>query len=236
MKKRCVLFTIIFLLLALSACEQTWEQTLPTEGTAQTQSTISTQTTQASFVTEMSPLAQSRYLVFENASYPREHPVEKVMIHFTSAVMLDAQNPYDYDLVRSIFEDNKLGIHYLLDRDGTIYCFLPESRSAWHAGKGSFQKEKYTNNMNRYSIGIELMGIGSENDMSIYLTSKQYQALDSSLIGFTDAQYASLKALLADICNRHQIPMNRENIIGHQEYNPGKNDPGELFQWDRIFS
>ena len=180
---------------------------------------------------EVSTLAVEDFLEFENASYPRENPVEFVMIHFTSAVMLDRENPYDYDLVRGIFVDYKLGIHYMIDRDGTIYCFLPESRSAWHAGKGSFGDEKYTDNMNRHSIGIELMGIGSQEDMSIYLQPEEYARLDKNLIGFTDAQYTALENLVRDICTRHEITMDRQHIIGHQEYNPAKNDPGELFEW-----
>lgn len=180
---------------------------------------------------EVSPLAVEDFLDFENASYPRENPVEFVMIHFTSAVMLDRENPYDYDLVRGIFEDNRLGIHYIIDRDGTIYCFLPESRSAWHAGKGSFGDEKYTDNMNRHSIGIELMGIGSQEDMSIYLNPEEYHRLNKDLIGFTDAQYTALAALVQDICARHEIALDRQHIIGHQEYNPAKNDPGGLFDW-----
>ena len=182
-------------------------------------------------VAEVSPLAVEDFLVFENSSYPREYPAEMVMIHFTSAVMLNRENPYDYDLVRGIFEDYNLGIHYLIDRDGTIYCFLPESRAAWHAGKGSYGDEKYTDNMNRYAIGIELMGIGSQEDMSIYLHPEEYARLDENLIGFTDAQYTSLAALVKDICMRNDIAMDRQHIIGHQEYNPLKNDPGELFDW-----
>ena len=85
--------------------------------------------------------------------------------------------------------------------------------------------------MNRYSIGIELMGIGSQEDMSIYLQPEEYDRLNKDLIGFTDAQYAALENLVWDICTRHEIPMDRGHIIGHQEYNPAKNDPGELFDW-----
>jgi N-acetylmuramoyl-L-alanine amidase len=183
---------------------------------------------------EISPLAVQDFLDFENASYPLENDAEFVMIHFTSAVMLDRENPYDYDLVRGIFEDNRLGIHYIIDRGGTIYCFLPESCAAWHAGKGSFGDEKYTDNMNRHSIGIELMGIGSQEDMSIYLHPEEYDRLNEDLIGFTDAQYTALGALVQDICRRREIAMDRQHIIGHQEYNPAKNDPGELFDWARF--
>ena len=84
------------------------------------------------------------------------------------------------------------------------------------------------------SMGIEVVGIGSEDDMSIYMSSSEYQTLDDSLKGFTDAQYEALKGLVSDICNRNNIPLNREHVIGHEDYSPQKTDPGELFDWSRI--
>lgn len=224
------LFAVLLIALLLVGCNT--ETAAPTS-TASV-STSSRPTQSATPPVEVSPLAVQDFLDFENASYPLENEAEFVMIHFTSAVMLDRENPYDYDLVRGIFEDNRLGIHYIIDRDGVVYCFLPESNAAWHAGKGSFGDEKYTDNMNRHSIGIELMGIGSQEDMSIYLHPEEYDRLNPELIGFTDAQYAALGALVKDICQRREIAMDRQHIIGHQEYNPAKNDPGELFDWARF--
>ena len=66
------------------------------------------------------------------------------------------------------------------------------------------------------------------------MTKKEYNALDKSLLGFTDDQYRSLKVLVEDICQRNDIPLDRQHVIGHEEYNPAKNDPGELFDWSRI--
>lgn len=212
------------LMLALVGCEAESPETIPAEP--------STVPTEPAPPVEVSPLATEDFLVLEDASYPREAPPEFVMIHFTSAVMLDRENPYDYDLVRGIFLDNRLGIHYIIDRDGAIFCFLPESRAAWHAGKGSFRETKYTDKMNQYAIGIELMGIGSQEDMAIYLHPEEYAALGDDQKGFTDAQYEALAKLVRDICLRNSIHMDRQHIIGHQEYNPAKNDPGELFNWD----
>ena len=77
---------------------------------------------------------------------------------------------------------------------------------AWHAGKGVWQAdEKYTNAMNQYAIGIEMVAIGSEEDMSIYLTEDEYNSLDESLIGYTETQYTALQGLvetfsLRDLC------------------------------------
>ena len=88
--------------------------------------------------------------------------------------------------------------------------------------------------MNKYSIGIELTAIGSKNDMKQYVSSSYYNSIPKSNIGFTDAQYESLIALLNDVCKRWSIPINREHIIGHSEYSPLKADPGELFDWERV--
>jgi N-acetyl-anhydromuramyl-L-alanine amidase AmpD len=128
-----------------------------------------------------------------------------------------------------------VSIHYIIDRAGTVYCYIPEDRVAWHAGKGQWAgDEKYTDKMNFYAIGIELVGIGSAKDMSLYMTKENYNKLDKSLRGFTDAQYISLKALVEDICCRNGIPMDREHVIGHEDYSSRKKDPGELFDWDRL--
>ena len=171
----------------------------------------------------------------DNFSWAQEYPPEMVMIHFCSAVISNPEDPYDLKAVRKTFVDGDVSIHYLIDREGTIYCYIPEDRVAWHAGPGQWQGiEKYKNNLNRYSIGIELMAIGSYADMSIYMTKEQYDALDPALIGYTDAQYEALAVLVADICQRHEIPLDRDHVIGHEEYASQKNDPGELFDWSRI--
>lgn len=168
-------------------------------------------------------------------SWEQLYPPEYVMIHFCSAVVNHPNDPYNMEYVRQTFIDADVSIHYIVDRDGTVYCYIPEDRTAWHAGKGEWlDDEKYTNKMNLYSIGIEVVGIGSAKDMSSYMTGQQYARLDKEWIGFTDAQYEALYDLVADICRRHGISHDREHVIGHQEYSPRKKDPGELFQWSRI--
>lgn len=168
-------------------------------------------------------------------SWEQQYPPEYVMIHFCSAVVNHRDDPYNMEYVRQTFIDADVSIHYILDRDGTVYCYVPEDRTAWHAGKGEWLgDEKYTNKMNLYSIGIEVVGMGSMEDMSPYLHKSEYKALKKEWLGFTDAQYESLKLLVADICERNDIPLDRDHVIGHEEYSPKKNDPGELFDWSRI--
>lgn len=185
----------------------------------------------------VSPLSQEDFLVpLDKYSWEREYEPEYVMLHFTSGVVLSKENPYDYELVRGIFEQNEVSVHYIIDRDGSVLCYIPEDRAAWHAGKGTFGgDERFTNAMNKYSIGIEIMAIGSQKDMAQYLSAEEYNSLDSSFVGFTEQQYVTLKELVKDICQRNNIPFDREHVIGHDMYNPDKTDPGELFDYNRIF-
>ena len=174
-------------------------------------------------------------LPLEEFSWDRIYAPELIMLHFTSAVVNHRDDPYNMEYVRQTFIDYDVSIHYIVERNGTVRCYIPEDRVAWHAGKGEFADDpKYTNSMNQYAIGIEIVGMGSESDMSIYLTSKEYKAIDDSLKGFTDEQYAALGLLIDDLCKRYGITKDRDHIIGHEEYSPKKNDPGELFDWDRV--
>lgn len=168
-------------------------------------------------------------------SWERKYPPEFVMIHFTSAVVEHRDDPYNEDYLRALFTENEVSTHYLIDREGTVHCYVPEDRVAWHAGVGEWLEDsRYTNTMNEYAIGIELAAIGAETDMEKYLPEGEYGTLDPSLIGFTDAQYDALTGLVADLCSRYAIPKDREHIIGHDDYSPEKHDPGELFDWSRI--
>ncbi len=185
-----------------------------------------------------SSLADKNYLLpLETYSREREHKPEFVMIHFTSAVVLSKEEPYNETLVRGIFTDYEVSVHYIIDRNGNIDCYVPEELVAYHAGRGEWNNdEKYTNKLNDYAIGIEIMAIGSQNDMAQYMTANEYNALNPEFIGYTDSQYDSLKLLVKDICERNDIPMDRQHVIGHEEYSPAKTDPGELFDWDRLLS
>ena len=174
-------------------------------------------------------------LPLEEFSWDRKAAPEFVMLHFTSAVVPHPEDPYNMDYIRDIFAEYDLSVHYIVDRDGRVHCYIPEDRVAWHAGAGQWGNDpKYTDNMNAYAIGIEILAMGSRADMADYLTEEDYDALDDSLKGFTDAQYAALRALVADICIRNGIPMDRSHVIGHEEYSPNKSDPGELFDWSRV--
>lgn len=106
--------------------------------------------------------------------------------------------------------------HYLVLEDGRILQLVPEERRAWHAGAGVWQGEA---DMNSASVGIEIVNPGHEFG---------YRA-------FPEAQIAAVAALSADIVRRWRIPADR--VIAHSDMAPArKQDPGELFPWDRMAS
>lgn len=52
---------------------------------------------------------------------------------------------------------------------------------------------------------------------------------------YTDEQIESLSTLVSGIVSRHEIPIDREHIIGHNEVDPGRKlDPGPAFYWDEF--
>lgn len=159
-----------------------------------------------------------------------------IVLHFISNAYNDQNNPYDINAVYSILNSSELSTHYVIDRNGDIYMFTNENRVAYHAGRGQLTNyPDYTNKLNHYSIGIEVLGIGTREEMIPIITEEKFNKIDSSLIGFTESQYDSINILLDDILSRQPyIKRDREHIIGHSEYSPDKTDPGSLFQWSKL--
>ncbi|UYZ21673.1 N-acetylmuramoyl-L-alanine amidase [Mesobacillus jeotgali] len=168
---------------------------------------------------------------------PRSNVQTHVVLHFISHAAMNPENPYIYEDIREIFVNYDVSPHYMIDREGKIYYLLPETRAARHAGKGELPGyPEYKDDLNDYSIGIELMAIGTEAEMGTILSADVYKKIPQEHIGYTEAQYQSLNLLLEDILARNKkILRNREHIIGHDEYAPErKNDPGSLFDWSKL--
>ncbi len=170
------------------------------------------------------------------SSSRRANQVDTIMLHFSSDVSAHPTDPYNLDRVIGTYGTNA-SAHYLIDRQGNIYRLVKEERAAWHAGTGSLPWPPYrTNSLNRTSIGIEMMGISTWEDMKIFIPKATYDKVAKKDIGYTDAQYQSLNLLLADIRRRHpKIQFDRHHIISHSDYAPKRRtDPGVVFDWTRI--
>src|SRR6185312_8662133 len=97
---------------------------------------------------------------------------------------------------RIIYSENGTGVsgHYYIDRDGSIFRYVPEDRIANHVI-----------GHNEHSIGIELVNLGRFPNW-FHSTSQ------NPLAPYLSEQISSLKELLKDLRERNQ---NLKNIAGH---------------------
>ncbi|MCH1627149.1 N-acetylmuramoyl-L-alanine amidase [Ferdinandcohnia quinoae] len=167
----------------------------------------------------------------------RTEKISHVVIHFMSNAAKKPHDPYNKKDLISIFEEYGVSAHYMIGREGEIFQLVSEDRVAYHAGKGYLQGfPAYKDRLNEYSLGIELLAIGTREEMLPMINGKTYDSIDPTLIGYTNAQYKSLQLLLENILIQNSsINRDRIHIIGHDEYAPErKTDPGSLFNWSRI--
>lgn len=188
-------------------------------------------------VVEKSKVKMTEYLLPFSNSEERVEKTTHVVLHFTSNALNNPQNPYLIEDTYNIFKDYGVSAHYVIGRSGEIYLFVPENRVAYHAGRGQLKDfPEYNDQLNHYSIGIELLAMGTREEMIPVITAEKYDLVNPSDVGYTEAQYNSLNVLLNDIIARYpHIQKNRSHIVGHDEYSVGtKTDPGRLFNWSKI--
>jgi N-acetylmuramoyl-L-alanine amidase len=152
---------------------------------------------------------------------PREVPIDMIVIHSTGGPTCDAATgqpiwikagTLDDDL-RTIEAHPQLGIHYMIDRDGTVRGSVPEDQVAYHVFTHS-----------GHSIAIELVNDGDGVDP------------------FPEAQVRALVALVRDIAARRGIPragVKRHSDLDHGRLACDKSrrrkvDPGAAFPFDKV--
>jgi N-acetylmuramoyl-L-alanine amidase len=139
----------------------------------------------------------------------RKEPAGLLIMHYTG--MRDGMAA-----LKRLCDPNppRVSCHYLVFEDGEIVQLVAERRRAWHAGLGSWHGRE---DVNARSIGIEIVNPGHEFG---------YRP-------FPDAQVEAVIALAQDIAVRNTI--SPAGVIGHSDTAPTrKQDPGELFPWDRL--
>jgi N-acetylmuramoyl-L-alanine amidase len=148
--------------------------------------------------------------------------VEMVVIHCTELPDLAMAREYG----ERVLYDSGAGAsgHYYIDRDGSIYRYVPGTRVANHV-RGH----------NPHSIGIELVNLGRYPE---WWDSRRQTMTEP----YPPAQLAALRALLAEL--RLDFPR-LQLIAGHEQLDtarlpatddpaldvPRKLDPGPLFPW-----
>ena len=107
--------------------------------------------------------------------------------------------------------------HYVIDHDGTIYELVSPLKRAWHAGASHWDGR---DNLNHYSIGIELLNKDINNGEFFNKP-------------FEDIQIEALIKLIEALTQ--EFPIKNKYILGHQHVAPSrKTDPGPMFPWDKI--
>jgi N-acetylmuramoyl-L-alanine amidase len=153
----------------------------------------------------------------------RTEVIDMVVIHSTGGPTCDAATGKPIwvgagtleDNMRRIEADPKLGIHYMIDRDGTVRASAPEDEVVHHVFHYSGR-----------SIAIELINEGDGLDP------------------FSDAQLASLVKLLRDIKQRRGIMrdgIKRHSDLDHallacDRTHRRKVDPGAAFPYESILN
>ncbi|MCH6484185.1 N-acetylmuramoyl-L-alanine amidase [Pseudoxanthomonas sp. LH2527] len=151
--------------------------------------------------------------------------IDLVVIHCTELPDLAMAREYGERVLHASGTGN-CG-HYYVDRDGSVHVYVRPERIAHHV-----------RGYNPRSVGIELVNTGRYP----HWLSTGSQSMHEP---YTDAQIASLEALLADL--QHELPSLRF-IAGHEDLDTAcepasddpdvlvrrKMDPGPLFPWDAV--
>jgi len=134
--------------------------------------------------------------------------IKFIIIHYTG--MQSEIESY----IRLKNPESKVSCHYFINRKGLITQMVNDNKVAWHAGKS---KWKMSENLNKNSIGIELVNKGHEFG---------YQ-------NFSNTQIKSLINLCKNLKKKYEIK--NENFLGHSDIAPlRKSDPGEKFPWKKL--
>ena len=140
--------------------------------------------------------------------FRKDRNIKLIVIHYTGM-----QSKIE-SIKRLLNPKKKVSCHYLIDRKGQILKMVDDNKVAWHAGKS---KWKNYNNLNKYSIGIELVNKGHEFG---------YEK-------FTIPQVNNLIKLCQNLKKKYKIK--NSNIVGHSDIAPlRKKDPGEKFPWQKL--
>lgn len=177
--------------------------------------------------------------LFEGVAGSRKEKVDKVVLHHDGT--RDSAGCF------RVLVERALSTHLMIDADGTVYQPLNLRDIAYHAA-----------NVNEESIGIDLNNpVRPEREPGPTQRTPLYRGeINGGLtvsLGYTDAQYESLIAVLnglvrafpklrplapigADgrVLKRKLVDLGFAGIVGHLHVSASKWDPGPGFDWERV--
>ena len=113
-----------------------------------------------------------------------------------------------------------VSVHYLIDKDGTIYNLVPDIKKPWAAGVGGL---KAGSKLNSGDADIESM-----NDVCLSI-----MCINDGKSPLTKEQVAANITLTNSLSEKHDIPS--QNVIGLADWAVGRHiAPGPYFPWQEF--
>ena len=163
---------------------------------------------------------------------------DMIILHYTAGSSAISSAKF---LVRP---DVKASAHVVIGRDGQVIQLVPFNIEAWHAGKSSYRGR---NELNHYSIGIELDNLGQLRleggkfvaECGKEVPVKEVYTEDSGEVptywhDYTDVQMRVLNEVCGLLVDTYPIG----DIVGHSDVTPRKVDPGpalRVAEWIRYY-
>ncbi len=180
------------------------------------------------------------YMQRDGLTYSTRHgQVDTIVMHYTVTTSADSTFNVLWNGGKGRFS-----YHYVIDKDGQVFQFVDENKVANHAGCLGYAEEVCDAGYNSRSIGISLVGCGYSHSTcpvtSCYLGNPnvphQLSGERRCWEAYTPEQIRSTAELINDIIERHpNIRVDRNHIIGHDEINRQKSDPGPAFNYSEVF-
>lgn len=154
------------------------------------------------------------FLLMPTTNY-NERPMgikpEVIILHHTAPFPSLSKVGYFFQDVNS-----RVSSHFTVGKDGVIIQSVDEKDRAWHAGPSAWLGK---NNVNDYSLGIEILNDGDSKDP------------------FTELQYNAVAKLVSYLMKKYDIPLSK--VIGHRDIAiplGRKIDPSDNFDWKLVKS
>ncbi|MDC9595595.1 N-acetylmuramoyl-L-alanine amidase [Xenorhabdus anantnagensis] len=161
------------------------------------------------------------YIVDHSYPYSTKQDIDSIrflVLHYTA---LD-----DKKSLRAL-TGGRVSIHYLIpsqpkyeNKEPIVFQLVSEKEKAWHAGKSEWNGYQ---NLNRYSIGIEIVNCGFKQEF-----------IKKEWCLYHPSQIDAVIRLVKDIIHRYKIKA--VNVVGHSDIAPlRKKDPGPVFPWRELY-
>jgi N-acetyl-anhydromuramyl-L-alanine amidase AmpD len=195
---------------------------------------------------------------------PRPEP-EALVVHTTGRGVYDLAKKLNKPVIEAVlgeYQDPESNFaHYVIDLDGVLWQVANETEMAWHCRVSPQEAASYRDGSWRKGLSpaglaawdrahgpannpAGLLRTGSPNQVGVGVELVPLQGIDSTGSLYTEAQYRTVAALVADIQRRWLI--SGLPVFGHEDLSPlsrwgggGGWDPGALraapwFDWSRV--